>query len=109
MHGAEHLVPICEKLMAAAKEFDAAAGAPPPRSIPKQLLPSSSDRPHNVNEFRDDSISFFILDSLKCLPESDLGRAALISHAQSSLRFERSPRSSQHAARVTGTRPHHVT
>ena len=61
----EHLPDICEKLMAVTDPAADRLGAAPLRVLPRQLLPSRADRPETLHEFKDDSITFFILDSLR--------------------------------------------
>ena len=62
----EHLPDICEKLMACAEQSQSTGtGKQRAPVLPRQQLPGKSDEPENVNEHRDNSALFFILESLR--------------------------------------------
>ena len=64
----EHLPDICEKLMACAEEQRRAGGSTGKQRgsvLPRQQLPNKSDEPESINEHRDNSALFFILESLR--------------------------------------------
>ena len=72
----EHLVDICEKLMSAAAEYEAAE--PKAAADAHSILPHKADGPATTAQQRDDSVTFFLLETLRRVLTAAAERGSLM-------------------------------